>query len=412
MQDFLRHLFIQQSGDIRVNNKKMASYYNCLIANFSEDSITLSEWTPRRSIFYNRYIVIIVNILFFVIGTPFNVYVIISIFRKHLYNNPTMMLLLSLATADLLICIIVLPITIITGIADSYIFGDTDYVRCQVCQMGLLFHIFAFASIYTVALISIDRFLYIWRPLRYKKYMTVKIVRSLIVSAWLLSTAVSVTPLFGFGTLYFDRSALTCTLAFKGYSRLAKNTWYILFLALIEAIPIVTLIVTNVWVFCIALKSTKKHYKMMNQQKYVDDLLKRINQEKNKQELRLIKTFIGILVVNVITWIPALVILTSSTTYEPTESLYSMDAYVFKGSFTYLTVLSQSVVHPIIESRILFSFKKKMSNVFGRMCGKCCCCDENDKIRCRGKHCIFLDVCNAAFLPVAFEEPDTSSSNM
>ena len=390
----------------------MAGNYNCLIANFSEDSITLSEWTPRRSIFYNRYIVTIVNILFFVIGTPFNVYVIISIFRKHLYNNPTMMLLLSLATADLLICIIVLPVTIITGIADSYIFGDTDYVRCQVCQMGLLFHIFTFASIYTVALISMERFLYIWRPLRYKKYITVKIVRSLIVAAWLLSTAVSVTPLFGFGTLSFGKSALTCTLAFKGYSRLAKNTWYLLFLALVGMIPIMTLIVTNVWVFCIALKSTKKHYKTMNQQKYVDDLLKRINQEKNKQELRLIKTFIGILVVNVVTWIPALVTLASSTAYGPTKSSYFKDINVFNNSFIYLTVLSQSVVHPIIESRILFSVKKKMSNVFGRMCGGCCCCGENDKIRCRGKHCIFLDVCNAALLPVAIEEPDSSSTNI
>ena len=166
MQDFLRHLFIQQPGAMRVNNKKMASNYDYLIANFSEDSITLSEWTPRRSIFYNRCIVIIVNILFFVIGTSFNVYVIISIFRKHLYNNPTMMLLLSLATADLLICI-VLPVTIITGIADSYIFGDTGCVRSSRSNRTVIPHPRICLHIH-VALISMDRLLYIWRPLRYK----------------------------------------------------------------------------------------------------------------------------------------------------------------------------------------------------------------------------------------------------
>ena len=111
-----------------------------------------------------------------------------------------MMLLLSLATADLLICIIVLPITIITGIADDFVFGGSDYVRCQVCQMGLLFHIFSIASMYTVALMSVDRFLYIWKPLRYKNYV---IGRPFIAAAWLLSIAVSVTPLFGFGAIIF-----------------------------------------------------------------------------------------------------------------------------------------------------------------------------------------------------------------
>ena len=390
----------------------MASNYSCLRANLSEDSITLSYWIPERSSFYNRYIVIIVNLLFLVIGTPFNIYVIISIFRKHHSTEPTMMLLLSLATADLLICIIVLPITIITGIADDFVFGGSDYVRCQVCQMGLLFHIFSIASMYTVALMSVDRFLYIWRPLRYERYMTVKIVRSLIVAAWLLSIAVSVTPLFGFGSIIFSQFVLTCTVAFGGSSRLAKNIWYLLLLVLVGMVPIISLIVTNVWVFCIALKSMRKHYKMMNEQKYVDDLLRRVKQEKNKRELRLIKTFIVILVTNVVTWIPVLVIMTSSIAYEPTESSYSMDALVFKTSFIYLTLLSQSVVHPITESRTLFSVKKKMSNVLGRMCDKCSGSNENASNQCCGRQCIFIYVCSAAFLPAASDEPDTPSTNI
>ena len=382
----------------------MAGNYTCQIANLSEDSVTPLEWTPYRSSFYNRYIVIIVNVLFFVIGTPFNIYVIISIFRKHLSNEPTMMLLLSLATADFLICIIVLPVTIITGIADSFIFGDNDYIRCQVCQIGLLFHTFSLASMYTVALISVDRFLYIWRPLRYKRYMTVKIVRSLIIAAWFLSIAVSVTPLFGFGGLSFGRSALSCTLDFEGSSRLAKNTWYLLLLFLVGMVPTITLIVTNVWVFCIALKSMRKHYKMMNQQKHVDDLLRRIKQEKNKRQMRLVKTFIAILVTNVVTWIPMLVVMALGAVYEPTKSTYSRDVFIFKGSFAYLTLLSQSVVHPIVESRTLFSVTKNMSNVL-RSC-KCCGCDDNDSNQCCGKHCICLDICNAAFLPATIEESD------
>ena len=385
----------------------MASNYSCLIGNISEDSITVSEWTPQRSSFYNRYIVIIVNLLFLVIGTPFNIYVIISIFRKHHTTEPTMMLLLSLATADLLICIIVLPITIITGIADSYFFGDSDYIRCQVCQMGLLFSIFSFASLNTLALISVDRFLYIWKPLRYERYMTVKIVRSLIAAAWLLSIAVSVTPLFGFGTFHFNNYSLTCTLAFRGSSRLATNTWCLLLLVLVGMVPIITLIVTNVWVFCIAMKSMRKHYKMMNQQKYVDDLLRRVKQEKNKREMRLIKTFIAILVTNAVTWIPVLVIMIISIGEKPVYPSQT-DTRIFLALIANVTLLSQSVVHPIIESRTLFSVKQKMSNVLRRICDKCCCCGKDISNQCCGKHGIFLDICNAALLPASNEPLDFS----
>ena len=378
----------------------MASNYTCQIENISYNSITLALWTPQRSSFYNRYIVIILNILFFVIGTPFNTYVIISLFRKLRSTEPTMMLLLSLATADLMICIVILPITIITGIADNFVFGDSDYLRCQVCQIGLLFHIFSFASMNTIALISVDRFVYIWRPLRYHKYMTVKFVRSLIVAAWLLSIAVSITPLFGFGTIGFSNYALTCTVVFNGDGRLAMNSLYLLFLVLVAMIPLMTLIVTNVWVFFTALKSMRRHYKM-SQKNNVDNLLQRAKLEKNRQQMRLFKVFIVILVTNVVTWVPVMTIMLSSLAYD-TDS--NTDGFIFKTSFIYLTLLSQSVVHPIVESRAIFRTKKKTSNVFSRICNKCCCFDEDISNQCCGRHCIFLDVCNAAFLPMNTDE--------
>lgn len=393
--------------------------YSCLIANLSVDSITPTIWTPQRTSFYNSYFVVVILLSFIIIGAPWNAYVIINIFRKRLSTQPTMMLLLSLAISDLLICILVLPVTVITGLADDFVFGGTDYIRCQVCQFGLLYSIFTYSSLNTLALLSVDRFLYIWKPLRYKRIMTVKSVLLMIATAWLWSIAISITPLFGFGTFHFSRLALTCTVSFIGYSRLAKNTSYLILLVTAGLVPVLIMVVTNVWVFCIAQKSIRNHYKLMTQQKYVDDLRRRVNKERNQRQLKLIKTFIVVLITNIVTWIPVSVILIARAAYEPGPS-FPTDARVFLVSFPNLALLSQSVVHPIVETHVLFGIKEKMRKVFRKIrdkyCFKCCitdCCtgeEDNTSNRCCGKHCVFLEVFNAAFLPVS--EMTSSRTNI
>ena len=54
-------------------------------------------------------------LLFFLVGLPWNGLVIGIILKKKLFTRPTYMLMLNLAIANLLVCVLVLPLTVVTG---------------------------------------------------------------------------------------------------------------------------------------------------------------------------------------------------------------------------------------------------------------------------------------------------------
>ena len=84
-----------------------------------------------------------------------------------------MMLILNLAVSNLLTCALIFPFTIITGIAGEFIYGASDHVRCQICQLGVVYLVLTFVSLNSLALISVDRFLYIKKPLHYNMMVTI-----------------------------------------------------------------------------------------------------------------------------------------------------------------------------------------------------------------------------------------------
>ena len=57
-----------------------------------------------------------VALLFMIIGIPWNGLVIAVILRKKMFSRPSGMLLLNLAIADLLLCLLHMPIAVIAGI--------------------------------------------------------------------------------------------------------------------------------------------------------------------------------------------------------------------------------------------------------------------------------------------------------
>ena len=54
-------------------------------------------------------------LLFFLVGLPWNALVIGIILKKKLFTHPTYMLMLNLTIANLLVCVLVLPLFIVTG---------------------------------------------------------------------------------------------------------------------------------------------------------------------------------------------------------------------------------------------------------------------------------------------------------
>lgn len=135
-------------------------------SNYSRDVISPELWVLAEV--YRDYTLSIGVVLsiFLLIGIPWNLVVIIVILKNRLFVQPAIVLLLNLAITDLFLCVLVMPLNIISAFSVEFIFGNSDYIRCQVCQTGLIFNILLLMSVYNVALLSLDRFLYVRIPLQ------------------------------------------------------------------------------------------------------------------------------------------------------------------------------------------------------------------------------------------------------
>ncbi len=122
--------------------------------------------------------------------------------------------MLNLTLTNLLLCIFVMPFHIISGFAGEYVFGSSDYVRCCVCQTGLLNTVLLAVSVHTVSLMSVDRFIYLKRPILYSSIVTPKRMTVAIALVWCICIAISIPPLFGFGTILFSYTVVSCVVLF------------------------------------------------------------------------------------------------------------------------------------------------------------------------------------------------------
>ena len=108
------------------------------------------------------YLCATVTLLYFLIGVPWNWFVIAAILLKRLYeNSPSVVLLVNQAASNLLICLVVLPFTFITGFSEEFVFGSTDAARCAVCQLGILAVTLTAVSLITMSLLALDRLTYL-----------------------------------------------------------------------------------------------------------------------------------------------------------------------------------------------------------------------------------------------------------
>ena len=96
-----------------------------------------------------------------------NSFVILTVRCKNLYKVAAVIPMLYLAICNVLVCLLVLPFVIVSGYSTEFIFWSSDYMRCKVCSLGIANAALPMASLYTIALMSIGRFLFLKKPLQY-----------------------------------------------------------------------------------------------------------------------------------------------------------------------------------------------------------------------------------------------------
>lgn len=318
----------------------------------------------------NGYAIAAIVTLFFLLAVPWNLLVIGSIIKKQLYTQPIIMLMLNLALTNLLLALLVMPFTIVTGIRGEYTFGETDLIRCRVCQTGVLNILLPWVSVHTLMLMAVDRFIYLKQPLKYAFIVTPKRTIVALLIIWALCVVLMIPPLFGFGEIRFAYTVATCVPHIIGSTPIAPNYYYIMLMTFEALIPILTLFILYVWIVCIIRSSlARKFRRAIN---YLDSsklksTVKRQSKEHKKSQLRLVWLFGAIFTGNIITWMPMVGLAISAAFLGPRQ--IPTLAY----TIPYLSFLSETVIHPILAVCLIRDIMMMISAVLTRTLRAVCC---------------------------------------
>lgn len=323
--------------------------FSCLDENLNRNGVLREYWSSGEQHTSSSIGVGAVMLLLSVIGVTWNLTVIVTILKKHLYHNPSVLLLLNIAITDLLLCLLVMPFSVISGFAGEYIFGNSDYTRCQVCRSNVILTLLSMESIYTLLFLTIDRLIYLKRPLQYNSLITARKVTIFLFLTWVGSLVLSIPPLFDFGNIGYEiKSFGICSLIFKGSTSIAPNFIYLLCIILIQVSCIVAIITINTWTVYIIHKNIKLNIRRSHE-------LGRENKDLTfKQQFIIFRIFTTINIFNVLSWTPlmAMIFVRIFLRKRPFPQALASVAFV--------SFMSQPVLHPILQVFLLGTVKNAL----------------------------------------------------
>ncbi|XP_052464948.1 alpha-1A adrenergic receptor-like [Carassius gibelio] len=134
----------------------------------------------------------LVLVLFIIFGVMGNILVILSVVcHRHLRSVPHYFIA-NLAIADLLLSSMVLPFSAASEALGRWVFGR------HLCNAWTALDVLCCtASILSLCVISVDRYMAVSYPLQYPSLATGQRALVAVVAVWALSAAISVGPLFG-----------------------------------------------------------------------------------------------------------------------------------------------------------------------------------------------------------------------
>ncbi|XP_054167306.1 octopamine receptor Oamb-like [Oppia nitens] len=185
---------MESALDSLVNNSKNQSLNPTPVgggvgaANVGDDCGSISSKFNDATVIVSVVILGLIN----VIVIAGNILVIVSVFVSAKLRTVTNFFIVSLAVADLLVGIAVIPYSLSLEILDVWIFGELW------CQGWLVTDVWlCTASILNLCAISIDRYLAVTRPVRYRSMMTSKRAKIVIACVWVVSFIICFPPLVG-----------------------------------------------------------------------------------------------------------------------------------------------------------------------------------------------------------------------
>ena len=293
-------------------------------------------------------------------GIITNLFVLIfTLCHPKTMKEPSIIFLTNFVLVNLPVVFIVMPSLVVTAAAGEWVFGKIPEEKNGTCQfVGFVFVYTGFLMLLTLGVISVDRFLFLVKPVIHKRFMKTWVALVIVIIVWVLSCLLSIPPYFGLSQFVFVSSIGTCGIIWTGQQN------YLLFFCLATTVVIVIILITTVWTFCF----TRKFIQRIVHQHHLNSV-KDTNNSKHVYTQRM-KKLIGVF---------GMLLLGMMLTYLP-GILVAMVAAVIGNKvptvvFTSAMVLFffNFILNPVIQSyfrRDVYEYVMHLFKDFKSICGQ------------------------------------------
>ena len=174
----------------------------CLTPDNQTVNCTLDgDYTDSHTQLFETVVRIVVPIIFstiVVLGFTGNMLVIIVVLANRQMRNTTNLLILSLSVADLFFIIICVPFTAMGYAMTTFPFG---IAWCRIYQYVI--QVTAYVSIYTLVLMSFDRYLAVVHPISSMTLRTERNTVVVIVLCWIVILLCNIPLIFQYGVIEY-----------------------------------------------------------------------------------------------------------------------------------------------------------------------------------------------------------------
>ena len=144
-----------------------------------------------------------------------NIFILIAITTHKPLRVPQNYLIASLAVSDLMVAVVVMPISLVVTVSEQWTLGHI------VCNFWISMDVlYCTASILNLCIISLDRYWAITNPVKYSPKRTTKRMMLNISIVWAMSIVISITPFLGWN----KDSSLE-----EGICEISQNMYYTIF---------------------------------------------------------------------------------------------------------------------------------------------------------------------------------------
>ncbi|KAM3861043.1 opsin 8, group member c [Diretmus argenteus] len=212
------------------NNRSASTFSTTLSSTFS------SKLHPAADVCVGFAILVIV-----VLSVLGNGLVLVISYRRRKKLVDYELLCINLAVVDFFCCICFYPLSILSSFNHTWLGHDTTCV-----YYGLGCYIFGLCSMFTIAAISITRYLKTCYSLVYAVWLEGANIPLLCCAIWLVATVWSCFPLFGWGEYVPEPYGLSCTIAFRAYHTSVKDAVYVICsFACFTLVPVLLIVVSQ-----------------------------------------------------------------------------------------------------------------------------------------------------------------------